>query len=129
MKTTKTTKTIKNTLLASAMVILSANAFAGPVLYGNFTVHNTNKTIKTAPAESKEAAYQLGLEKLNQLKAESSSELSDELALQLHSFKEKNSVTLNDGAYITMQEMLNEQGKVVYQSLINVTYSYSQADI
>ncbi|MGB5444792.1 MAG: DUF3316 domain-containing protein [Psychromonas sp.] len=121
-------KTIKNTLLASAMVIFSATAFAGPVVYGDYSVHSTNKTIKTAPAESKEAAYKLGLEKLNQLKAESGDELNNEFALQLGSFKEKNSVTLKDNANITLQEVMNEQGQIVYTGLVNITYSYSQAN-
>ncbi|MGB5444791.1 MAG: DUF3316 domain-containing protein [Psychromonas sp.] len=121
-------KTIKNALLATAMVILSANAFAGSTVYGDYSVHQSNKTIKTTQTESKQAAYELGLEKLNMLKAESGAELSSDLALSLGSFKEKNSVTLDDGAYITLQEMLNEQGQVVYQGLVNVTYSYSQAN-
>ncbi|WP_372882904.1 DUF3316 domain-containing protein [Psychromonas sp.] len=121
-------KTLKNTLLASTMVIFSATAFAGSAVYGNYSVHHSNKTVKTATAESKEAAYQLGFEKLTQLKAESGAELSSELALSLGSYQEKNSVTLDDGAYITLQEMINEQGQVVYEGLVNVTYSYSQAN-
>ena len=121
-------KTIKNILLASTMLIFSATAFAGPVVYGDYSVHRTNKTIKTATADSKEAAYQLGLEKLNLLKAKSGAELSNEFALQLGSFKEKNSVTLNDNANITLQEMMNEQGQLVYTGLVNITYSYSQAN-
>ena len=121
-------KTVKNALLASAMVILSANAFAGTAVYGDYSVHHSNKTIKTATVETKQAAYELGLEKLNDLKDDSSAELSNELALALGSYKEKNSVSLDDGAYITLQEMMNEQGQVVYTGLVNVTFSYSQAN-
>ncbi|WP_372882905.1 DUF3316 domain-containing protein [Psychromonas sp.] len=121
-------KTIKNTLLASTMVIFSATAFAAPVVYGDYSEHSTNKTIKTAAADSKEAAYQLGLEKLNLLKAKSGTELNNEFALQLGSLKEKNSVTLNDNANITLQEVMNEQGQLVYTGLVNITYSYYQAN-
>ncbi|WP_372880351.1 DUF3316 domain-containing protein [Psychromonas sp.] len=121
-------KTVKNTLLASAMVILSASAFAGSAVYGNYSVHHSNKTIKTAPAETKQAAYELGFAKLNELKNDSAAQLSDELALPLGSYQEKNSVSLDDGAYITLQEMMNDQGQVVYTGLVNVTYSYSQAN-
>ena len=121
-------KTVKNLLLASTMVILSANAFASSAVYGDYSVHRSNKTIKTATVETKEAAYQLGLEKLTDLKDDSGAELSNEFALALGSYKEKNSVTLDDGAYISLQEMMNEQGQVVYTGLVNVTFSYSQAN-
>ncbi|HEY5715294.1 MAG TPA: DUF3316 domain-containing protein [Psychromonas sp.] len=121
-------KTIKNALLVSSMVILSANAFASAAVYGDYSVRSNNKTIKTATVDNKETAYKIGFEKLNQLKAESGAALSNELALSLDSFKEKNSVILNDGAYITIQEFMNKQGNIVYQGLVNVTYSYSQAN-
>jgi len=121
-------KKIKNVLMASALVILSANVFAGPVVYGNYGVHSASQTIDTPAAQSKERAYSLGLEKLNALKSISGSELSDELSLPLGSLKEKNSITLDDGAYITVAELMNEQGEVVYKGLINVSYRYSQAN-
>ena len=107
------------------MVILSANVFA---VDGNYGIHHASKTIDTQLVESKDAAYSLALEKLNQLKSESSSELSHEFAVSLGSWQEKNSVTLDDGAYITVQELMNEQGNVVYQGQVNVTYHYSQAN-
>ena len=119
-------KTVKNTLLASAMVIFSANAVASSAVYGDYSIHSSNTTIKTATTDTKEAAYELGLEKLNLLKTDSGAQLSNEFALSLSSNKEKNSVTLDDGAYITLQEMMNAQGQVVYTSLVNVTFSYSE---
>ena len=121
-------KTIKNVLLASSMLILSANVFANTSIDGNYGLHHDSKVIKTQAAESRESAYTLGLEKLELLKSESGSELSNELAVPVGSFQEKNSVTLDDGAYITIQESMNEQGEVVYNGLVNVTYSYSQAN-
>jgi hypothetical protein len=121
-------KSIKNVVLAASMGILSANVFAGTALYGDYGMHHDSKVIKTQAVDTKEDAYSLALEKSKQLRAESGSELSNELALSLDSFKEKNTVTLDDGAYITVQESLNEQGNVVYSGLVNVTYSYSQAN-
>ncbi|MFT6927556.1 MAG: hypothetical protein ACJAZP_003193 [Psychromonas sp.] len=121
-------KSIKNVLLASAMVFLSANVFAGTAVYGDYGVHYDSKIIKTQTVDTKEAAYSLGLEKSNQLKSESGSELSNELALFLSSSKEKNSITLDDNAFITVQESLNAQGDTAYSGLVNVTYSYSQAN-
>ncbi|PKH03773.1 hypothetical protein CXF72_04540 [Psychromonas sp. MB-3u-54] len=121
-------KSIKNVLLASAMVILSANVFAGAAVYGDYGVHHDSKVIKTQAVETKAAAYSLGLEKSNQLESESGSELSNDLALFLGSSKEKNSITLNDNTFITVQESLNAQGDMTYSALVNVTYSYSQAN-
>ena len=118
-------KTIKNVFLASSMVILSANVLA---VDGNYGIHHDSKVLKTQSVESKDAAYSLAFEKLNQLKSESGSELGHEFAVSLGSWQEKNSVTLDDGAYITIQESMNEQGNVVYKGLVNVTYSYSQAN-
>ncbi len=121
-------KTIKNLLLASSMLILSVNVFAGTGGYGYYGVYHDSKVIKTQTVESKEAAYSLAFDKLGQLKSESGSELSNELAVPLGFVQEKNSVTLDDGAYITIQESMNEQGQLVYNGLVNVTYSYSQAN-
>lgn len=84
--------------------------------------------IKTQTVESREAAYTLGLEKLKLLKSESGSELSNEFAVPVGTFREKNSVALDDGAYVTIQESMNEQGEIVYNGLVNVSYSYSQAN-
>jgi len=121
-------KSIKNVVLAAAMVILSANVFAGTAIYGDYGVHHESKVIKTQTVGTKAAAYSLAVEKLNQIKSGSGSELSNEFALLLGSSKEKNSVTLGDDAYMTVQESVNEQGNIAYSGLVNVTYSYSQAN-
>jgi uncharacterized protein with beta-barrel porin domain len=121
-------KSIKNVILASTMVILSANVFAGAAVYGDYGVRHDSKVIKTQTAETESAAYSYALEKSKQLKSESGSELSNEFALLLGSSKEKNSVTLGDNTYITIQESMNAQGNMVYNGLVNVTYRYSQAN-
>jgi len=121
-------KSIKNVVLAASMVILSANVFAGTAIYGDYGVHHESKVIKTQTVETKAAAYSLAVEKLNQIKSESGSELSNEFALSLDSSKEKSSVTLGDNAYMTVQESVNDQGDIAYSGLVNVTYSYSQAN-
>lgn len=121
-------KTIKNLLLASSMLILSANVFANSSIYGDYSLHHESKVIKTQGADTKGEAYTLAFEKLQLLKAETGSKLSSELALPVASFQEKNSVALDDGAYITVQEAMNEQGQFVYNGLVNVSYSYSQAN-
>lgn len=88
----KKMKTIKNLLLASSMIILSANAFASSSIAGDYSLHHSNKTIKTAAVDSKEAVYSLEFEKLEQLKSESGSELSHDLSAPVSSYIEVNSV-------------------------------------
>jgi hypothetical protein len=121
-------KSVKNVLLASSMLILSATVFAGAAVYGNYGVHSNRQVIKTQAVETKGEAYSLALEKADQLKTKSGSELSDEFALSLGSFKEKNSVTLDEGTYITVQESMNDQGAISYTGQVNVTYRYSKAN-
>ena len=119
-------KSVKNVLLASSMLILSANVFAGAAVYGDYGVHSDRQVINTQAAETKGEAYSLALEKSDQLKVKSGSELHNEFALSLGSFKEKNSVTLGEGTYITVQESMRDQGDISYTGQVNVTYSYSE---
>jgi hypothetical protein len=119
---------IKKLLLASAMLILSVNVFAGPVLYGNYTLHNDHKTVTTATVASRNKAYDLGLKKLNEMKAKSSLELAREFVLFLDSAKEINSVTLDDDGYITIDESMNNRGELVYTAKVHLSCSYSKAN-
>ena len=123
-------KTIKNVLLASVMFFLSANVFASNTLYGDYSVRHVTKTIKTTPVEGREAAYALALDKLNQLKSASGEELTEEFNLYstLETSKERNTVALDDGTSITLEELMNSQGQLVYRGLIHLSYSYSIAN-
>lgn len=108
-------KTIKTVLLGASAIMLTANAFAGTV---------NSDTIRTETVASKDAAYSLGFAQLQQLKSESGYQLNNDLSTNADSFQEKNSVTLDNGGYVTVQESMNEQGNIVYTGLVNVTYSY-----
>ena len=108
-------KTIKTVLLGASAIMLTANAFAGTV---------NSDTIRTKTVASKDAAYSLGFTQLQQLKSESGYQLNNDLSTNADSFQEKNSVTLDNGGYVTVQESMNEQGNIVYTGLVNVTYSY-----
>ena len=108
-------KTIKTLLLGASALMLTVNAFAATT---------SSETLRTEAVQSKDAAYSLGLAQLQQLKSESGSQLSHDLSINMDTFQERNSVTLNDGSYVTVQESMTEQGKIVYTGLVNVTYSY-----
>ena len=107
-------KTITTILLGASAIMLSASAFANV----------GSQTFKTEAVDSKDAAYSLGLGQLQKLKSETGYQLSKHLSTPADTYKEKNSIKLNDGAYVTVQESMNEQGNIVYTGLVNVTYHY-----
>ncbi|WP_435236997.1 DUF3316 domain-containing protein [Psychromonas sp. PT13] len=107
-------KKITTVLLGASAIMLSASSFANV----------GSQTFKTETVDSKDAAYSLGLGQLQQLKSETGYQLSHDLSTPADTYKEKNSIELNDGAYVTVQESMNEQGDIVYNGLVNVTYHY-----
>ena len=117
MKMTK----IKTALIASTMAILSTQAFAS-----NTTTHQATRVVPTADMTSKAAAYDLAFDKLETLKTASPTELNNDLGRI--AFNYPNSVELNDGAYITVAEKMNENGNTVYTGLVNVGVTYDMAD-
>ena len=116
----------KSLVLASSILLLSANAaYAAKALPG-YSHSSGNKTIQTRMVDTKERAYSLGLQKLQDLKKlKSGRELSDIIGLNLDTVKERDSVTLEGGAFITVQELMNEQGNIVYKGKVNIIYHYS----
>lgn len=110
-------KIIKTVLLGASAIMLTANAFAST---------GSSNTLRTETVQSKDAAYSLGFAQLQQLKSESGYQLNNDLSTNADSFQEKNSMTLDNGGYVTVQESMNEQGKIVYTGLVNVTYSYER---
>ena len=121
-------KIIKSVLLGSSLLMLTASVFAQVPIGGDYHQYQDSKIIKTVSVATKAEAYSLGLEELTLLKSESGSALSADLSLSAVTPKEKNSVKLNNGAYITIQESMNAQGDIVYTGLVNVTYHYYRKD-
>lgn len=117
-------KLAKNLFMASSMLLLGSTVYAANIIYGDYSFRQGHSVIDTEIVETKDMAYSLGFQKLNDLKLESGSELSDEFALRLDSFEERNSVTLQDGAYITVKELMNEEGDIVFKGQVSVSYSY-----
>ena len=117
MKITK----IKTVLIASTMAILSTQAFAS-----NTTTHQATRVVPTADMTSKAAAYDLAFDKLTTLEAATPIELNNDLGSV--AFNYPNSVVLNDGAYITVAEKMNDKGNIVYTGLVNVGVTYDMAD-
>ena len=119
-------KVTKGLVMASSILLLSANAYAARVIHGEFSHYSGEATFDTGFVDTKNKAYTLGAKKLKELRAKSSRELSDEIGLRLDTVKEKNSVSFEEG-YITVQELMNEQGDILFKGTANVIYHYSVA--
>lgn len=117
-------KMTKSLVMAFSILLLTANAYAAKVISGDYSHYSGSTVIQIIPVDTKTEAYSLGAQKLKDLKLKSASELSDTFGLNLKSKKEKNSVSIED-AYITVQELMTEQGNIVYKGAVNVTYHYS----
>lgn len=113
----------KNALIASTLLILSTQVFASIPVYGDYGVHHENRVLKTADANTKEVAYQLGIAKIHSLETDSASELNQDLGGLTTAVK---SIQLHKGAYVEVAEKRNAEGEMIYNGLINVTVTYSQ---
>lgn len=116
-------KKLSTIILASAMAMVSSHALANPM----HVQYEGTTTLATEITESKESAYEGAALKLDELKNSSSTELKQELGVSGFDLV-KNSITLNDGAYIIAQEYMNEKGELRYMGLINVSYQYLKAE-
>lgn len=85
-------------------------------------------TLTTSFAASKAAAYQLGMDKLLQLKAIPQYKLR--YSLHAHSGNRilQDTLRIDKGAYITVQERMVENGTLGYVGLVNIAYSYTEDD-
>lgn len=114
MKMTKT----KAALIASTMAILSSQVFA--------TTTQTTRVIPTEEVSSEAVAYELALEKLQTLKADSAVELNNDLGqIAYHSPR---SLSLNDGSYVTVAEKMDANGELSYTGLVNVSVTFDIGD-
>lgn len=109
-------KMIKNALIATTIALLSANAFASDTF-------SESRVVKTADVTNKAAAYELALDKLNTLQNDSAVELNNDLG---HVSNYANSVSLNDGAYITVAEKMDANGNLQYTGLVNVSVTFDR---
>ena len=108
-------KITKKALIASAILALSSQVFA------DSDPHQANRILQTADTATQSAAYEMALEKLQALETESSTELNHELGLSAAS----RNVSLNEGAYITISEKMDDAGEMLYNGLVHVSVSFT----
>ena len=101
------------TMIAASLLFASVSA----------TANSVHDIFLTPVAPTKTVAYELGLNKLSALKASSSYELS--LALNAHlGDVDDETLRLEEGAYITVQERIDAAGKLSFVGQVNVDVSY-----
>jgi hypothetical protein len=111
-------------VMAFSLFLLTANAHASKGTPG-LSHASGSKTIEVPITSTKEKAYSLAFQELKRLtKLPSGEALSNELRLILNTRPEKNSVTIEE-ANMTVQELMNKQGEIVYKGMVNLTYHYS----
>ncbi|RVU80666.1 DUF3316 domain-containing protein [Leucothrix sargassi] len=112
-------KTLVAMIASSIFIVNAANA--------SYFEETSHDTLRTELSSSKEAAYQAGLDKLNDLKSSSSRDLYNKVGLFASDIK-SDTVRLNDGAYVTVQERALPNGQKAYVGVVNVDVSYETHD-
>lgn len=105
-------------ILATSLLLISFGASAN-----DYFERVATETQSTQAAPNKAAAYQLGLAKLAQLKAQTSDQLSDTLNTPIGDIK-YGSLNIKANSYVTVQERMDASGKVSYVGLVNIGYGY-----
>ncbi len=122
-------KLCKAAIVTSTLSFVCISAFAGQYVTtgGNVAERLGSKTFDTATVQSKQEAYQLGLEQLHQLDTSSPEELSKELSL-IAGNTVPNQVHLNKDGYVTVEEFMNSNGDIAYKGHVAVTYHFAQRE-
>ncbi|MGY0564705.1 MAG: DUF3316 domain-containing protein [Paraglaciecola chathamensis] len=116
-------KTIQSIALAASIILVSASAVADILPTGSGSDRVGSNTLVMNPAATKQAAYQLGLNRLAQLKTFSSKQL--ELTLSVNSPNaDGRTLHLKDGGYVIVQERMDANGRISYVSLLNIELHY-----
>ena len=116
-------KTVQSFVIAASILLASASAVAGTMPYSGGNDRVESNTIVVSAASTKQAAYQLGLNKLAQLQAASPQQLSQ--ALKVHSSNvDGTTLHLKEGGYVTVQERMDAKGGLSFVSSVNVGFHY-----
>ena len=110
-------------LIATSVLLISATAANA----NSFFEETTHDTVRTGVTMSKSAAYQSGLDKLKELQSASPRALYNEVGL-FASDIESDTVHLDSGAYVTVEERALPNGQKAYVGVVNVDVSYETHD-
>ena len=112
------------TLIATSVLLLGATSVSAANLYQDPT------SVMTDAYSDRSVAYQAGMNKLSALESATPEQLSNEIDLFVTENMEVDSVELENGSYVTVQERMNSNGQVEYVGVVNidVDYEYSSDD-
>ena len=117
------------TLLTSSILLTSAASFAQPLHSGgNYVSRVDHKTVSIDAVSSKQQAYALGAEKLSEFEDMNGRDLSLALGPARAYGSARNSTHLKEGGYVTVQEILNNQGQIEYVAKVHVNVHYQERD-
>lgn len=118
-------KNIAKIFIAGVITLSAATATAGQMaVSGGYDEVSYTKTFTTGAAMTQEAAYQLGLEKLQTVSGKSSLQLSRMLP---GSILEGSAHVKNNG-YISVIQQMGADGSVEYVAVASIPVHYQQAD-
>tara|TARA_R110001583_G_scaffold11285_2_gene51350 strand:- start:26078 stop:26464 length:387 start_codon:yes stop_codon:yes gene_type:complete len=117
-------------LLSSSLSVISTQALAHTQYNGGgqYLTHNSDRQLLTEVVDSKLKAYENGYEKLQALSGKSGVELGAALKLFLKSNRPSSSIHLDDTSNVTVTELMNKKGDVVYQGVVNASFHYQERD-
>ncbi|RVU80670.1 DUF3316 domain-containing protein, partial [Leucothrix sargassi] len=106
-------------LIATSVLLISATAANA----NSFFEETSSKTITTGFADSRDAAYQSGIDKLSALKSVSPYQLSEEVGL-FESDIQEDTVKVSEQSFVSVQERMNADGKLGYVGVVNIGINY-----
>jgi hypothetical protein len=117
-------KTFQSVFIAASIIFVSASVTAATLQASTYVLEQTNtNALVMSAASSKQAAYELGLNKLSQLKTMPSKDLSQVLNINSYNINDR-TLHIKDSGYVTVEERINADGKVSFVSIINVDSHY-----
>ena len=112
-------------LLTATLSILSVPVFADTLRGNDLQYRNSGRSISTEVTSTKEAAYKIGYAKLLDIQEKSHGKLGQELGVTINDASLQRSIHLDD-IFVTVMELMNAKGKVVYQGIVNVEFHYQE---
>ena len=106
------------TVIATSVLLLGATAASAANLYQDPT------SVTTDTFNSRTQAYQAGINKLSSLKAATPEQLSNEIDLFVTGNMKEDTIHLEDGAFVTVQERMSGNGQLEYVGVVNIDVDY-----
>lgn len=116
---------MKQLITIAGLIVLTATS--ATAVAGGYQWKDDSKTISGATVSSKQAAYEIGIDMIENYQNMSSAQLRDQF---FHKFDyvDHRSFSITD-SHVMVDEFLRDDGQVVYQPVLNVEYKYRKRDI